>query len=98
MSVGNHRRLLWDCLTSLDNHSWNDVKPLIENWWKAYKEKEASEKFTEVFQDNRMSVRTFGAGFQDQRVKSIGLKEMLSLGGNDETNRFFRVPDLRPTF
>ncbi|MGR9108233.1 MAG: hypothetical protein ACU843_15035 [Gammaproteobacteria bacterium] len=90
MSLPYHRRKLWSCLTSFSAYSWNEVKPLIENWWEAYKNWETTDNFNDAFTADRMSVRTFGAGFESQLVKSIGLTGPLNLDIDEKGNRFFK--------
>jgi hypothetical protein len=45
---------------------WNVIKPLIVHWWEAYKAWEAKDHFNKAFQDQRMTVRTYPAGFEGE--------------------------------
>jgi hypothetical protein len=43
---------------------WRVIKPLILNWWDAYKAWEGKDNFNKAFADSRMTVRTYPAGFE----------------------------------
>jgi hypothetical protein len=89
MSLPFHRQNLWACLTSFSAHSWNEVKPLIELWWNAYKAWELNDDFNTAVTRRRMSMRTFGEKFDKQRNKRIGAGEPFVLEDAEATNRFF---------
>lgn len=86
-----HRANLLEYLSSSAEHSysWSDMEPLIKKWWRSYKDWERHDTFTDAFNDNRMSVRTFPANFQVQVLKSVGLTEPLMLSAIGDKNRFF---------
>ncbi|WP_156132279.1 hypothetical protein [Paraburkholderia terrae] len=92
MSVDYHRRVLSNCLTSVAkrNLSWNDVRPLIENWWQSYKLWEAKDEFNVAFRRSRMSVRTFDPNFALNVNKRLGLSDVNTFNVSAEDQRFFK--------
>jgi hypothetical protein len=53
---------------------WLKLKPKIDNWWKAYKTREANDTFDKALAGERMTARAFGGtkGFEGaltQRIK-----------------------------
>jgi hypothetical protein len=59
----------------------------------SYKAWERDDDFNTAFSDNRMSVRTFGAKFEDQNRQSIGLADPLIL----DSSRFIKDSRYTPT-
>ena len=51
--------------------NWSFIHADICSWWRAYKRWEAVDTFDEAFQDKRMTVRTFSAGFATQAWKTF---------------------------
>lgn len=52
-------------------NNWFSVKPLISNWWEAYKKWESTDTFDKAFEANRMTVRTFDEDFTNQVSKGF---------------------------
>src|SRR5262249_37740205 len=82
--MGGERQLLREVRLSLsiilDNrsyepswirHDWPYVQARIAAWWAAYKKWEAVDTFNEAFEEKRMTVRTFDAGYATQVLKSF---------------------------
>ena len=63
-------------------NNWLPIERAIDNWWQSYKQWEKQDTFDKAFQDDRMTVRSFPAGFEDQRAK-----EFTTL--NIEADRYF---------
>ena len=51
--------------------NWSFIHTDIISWWAAYKKWEAVDTFNEAFDDKRMTVRTFAAGFATQAWKTF---------------------------
>ncbi|MGH9401402.1 MAG: hypothetical protein ACRD2P_04760 [Terriglobia bacterium] len=51
--------------------NWAELQGRMGGWWAAYKKWEAADTFYEAFRDKRMTVRTFGADFKNQRDKKF---------------------------
>lgn len=63
-------------------NNWLPIERAIDGWWKAYKEWEKQDTFDKAFDDDRMTVRTFPAGFEEQRAKEFSTL-------NIEADRYF---------
>lgn len=62
----------WDGLITFLERNWEGTTPRNDNWWRAQKAIEATDTFSNAFQQSRMSLRTFGAKFQKQVIKATG--------------------------
>jgi len=52
--------------------NWSGVETLIKAWWKAYKDWEQNiDKFNDASGQNRMTMRTFPANFEEQKSKKF---------------------------
>lgn len=69
---------LFELFVEDDKHQlqpyWLKLKPKIDNWWKAYKTREANDTFDKALAGERMTARAFGGtkGFEGaltQRIK-----------------------------
>lgn len=56
--------------------NWAEFDKLLDAWWRAYKAWERQDTFAEAFQQNRMTVRTFPAGFAGQVNKKFSSIDM----------------------
>ena len=51
---------------------WAMVEEMIQSWWAVYQKWEEKDNFSDAFAEDRMSVRTFDAGFEKQVSKEFG--------------------------
>jgi hypothetical protein len=70
---------------------WQKINPLLTSWWTAYKAFERQETWHRAYFDDRMSVRTFDAGFMNQVSKKIGTDIF-----NIPTNRIYADSNYTP--
>jgi hypothetical protein len=49
--------------------NWNGATRLIEDWWDAYKEWEGNDTFNNAVTESRMTIRSFGDGFDKSMFK-----------------------------
>jgi hypothetical protein len=63
-------------------NNWLPIERAIDGWWNSYKQWEKQDTFDKAFQDDRMTVRSFPAGFEDQRAKEFSTL-------NIEADRYF---------
>jgi hypothetical protein len=52
-------------------NNWLPIGRAIDGWWNSYKQWEKQDTFDKAFQDDRMTVRSFPAGFEEQRAKEF---------------------------
>ncbi|HUI41874.1 MAG TPA: hypothetical protein VL523_07885 [Terriglobia bacterium] len=88
--IENRRKLnevLNSNFTEQVSRNWGQVKPLIDNWWRVYKQWESEDTWDAAFKEDRMSVRTFAGNFDAQRSKTVPDPGVRFNLGSD---RFFR--------